>query len=331
MAFGNPILGGGGALIRQSIRSPNYNPGVAGWTINKDGSAEFEDVDVRGTFTGTNYVANTAGIFLYAGMPALGNMTGSWASVAGTDAFGNAYPAGFTTYDHGFADFAALEFGSAVFGRLAAGVADIPNAGSISANFGGTPQLLVISPQSASTSPAQITMVAGAFGTATGAPGVPHLDLTGAPGQVADVRTTGSLVKIDPSSGGLMSPYTWQPWAPNTGWANGDSVGSFQPIQYRLDAQDNLIVCGVIHTTAAMTAGAHQISAAPLPAAYRLKTGAAVPKLPGGEHTDSAGTWKAQVLVSMTSTGNVNIMSSSAIATGDNVYVYAVIPLGNVP
>ena len=48
MQFGNPILGGAGALVRQSIHSPDYVPGVSGWTINKDGSAEFNDVTLRG-------------------------------------------------------------------------------------------------------------------------------------------------------------------------------------------------------------------------------------------------------------------------------------------
>lgn len=49
MTFGNPILGGQGTLIRNAIKSPNYVPGVSGWSINKDGSAEFNDLVVRGS------------------------------------------------------------------------------------------------------------------------------------------------------------------------------------------------------------------------------------------------------------------------------------------
>lgn len=41
MQFGNPIVGGSGDLIRPAIRSPNYVEGEAGWSINRDGSAEF--------------------------------------------------------------------------------------------------------------------------------------------------------------------------------------------------------------------------------------------------------------------------------------------------
>lgn len=48
--FSDPIIGGDGALVYPSIHSPDYLPGVSGWTINKDGSAEFSDVTVRGEF-----------------------------------------------------------------------------------------------------------------------------------------------------------------------------------------------------------------------------------------------------------------------------------------
>lgn len=48
MAFSNPILGGGGELVRDNIHSSNYVAGVSGWKINRDGDAEFNDVTVRG-------------------------------------------------------------------------------------------------------------------------------------------------------------------------------------------------------------------------------------------------------------------------------------------
>lgn len=47
MPFTNPIVAGT-TLIRTAIKSPNYVAGVSGWAINKDGSAEFNDVTVRG-------------------------------------------------------------------------------------------------------------------------------------------------------------------------------------------------------------------------------------------------------------------------------------------
>lgn len=48
MSFNNPVVGGeNGELIRAAIQSPNYVPNVSGWTINRDGSAEFNNVTIR--------------------------------------------------------------------------------------------------------------------------------------------------------------------------------------------------------------------------------------------------------------------------------------------
>lgn len=47
MPYSNPILGGN-ELVRDAIRSGQFVSGVSGWTINRDGSAEFNDATVRG-------------------------------------------------------------------------------------------------------------------------------------------------------------------------------------------------------------------------------------------------------------------------------------------
>jgi hypothetical protein len=92
--FGNTILGGAGTLIRKMIRSPNYVTGVSGWTINKDGSAEFNNVVIRGG----QVISGTA--LYYNGPPAFGNLIASESPTGPTtDSFGNAYLAGFTVYD----------------------------------------------------------------------------------------------------------------------------------------------------------------------------------------------------------------------------------------
>jgi len=44
---GNPVVGGT-ILRRASIASPNFHTGVSGWSINQDGSAEFQNATVRG-------------------------------------------------------------------------------------------------------------------------------------------------------------------------------------------------------------------------------------------------------------------------------------------
>lgn len=97
--FNNPVLGGDGDLVRERAKSPNYVTGATGWAINQDGSAEFNNVTIRGTvtagtFAGTDFIVNSNGIFFYSGTPANGNLIGWWASSAGVDGFGNVYPAG---------------------------------------------------------------------------------------------------------------------------------------------------------------------------------------------------------------------------------------------
>jgi hypothetical protein len=54
MSFRNPVVGGGGGLIRNWIQSPDFVTGVSGWQIARDGTAEFNDVLVRGTLEVNN-------------------------------------------------------------------------------------------------------------------------------------------------------------------------------------------------------------------------------------------------------------------------------------
>lgn len=91
MAFRNEITAGT-TLIREAIRSQDFESGSAGWTINADGSAEFNNVTIRG---GT--VVGGVALY-YDGTPALGNLIMSIAAAAGTDDFGNAYVAGVGVY-----------------------------------------------------------------------------------------------------------------------------------------------------------------------------------------------------------------------------------------
>lgn len=48
----------------------------------------------QGQISGNDYIINAAGIFIYSGTPAAGNLIISMAGAAGVDAFGNAYPEG---------------------------------------------------------------------------------------------------------------------------------------------------------------------------------------------------------------------------------------------
>lgn len=116
-------LAAGIVLVRPALRSPGYVAGSAGWTVNLDGSAEFNDVTVRGTLQSSNFVTGVSGwqllnsghaefndvtirggtslggnAFYYSGTPGLGNLVASIAAGSGTDPFGNAYQDGMTVY-----------------------------------------------------------------------------------------------------------------------------------------------------------------------------------------------------------------------------------------
>jgi hypothetical protein len=64
--FNNPVVGGGGALVRTSIHSPNYAAGSAGWTINRDGSVEFNNATIRGSLSagGGAVLLNSGGLHI---------------------------------------------------------------------------------------------------------------------------------------------------------------------------------------------------------------------------------------------------------------------------
>lgn len=48
MPFPEIVVSALGSLVRAAIKSPNYVAGVSGWSINKDGTAEFGDATIRG-------------------------------------------------------------------------------------------------------------------------------------------------------------------------------------------------------------------------------------------------------------------------------------------
>jgi hypothetical protein len=125
MGFANDIIGGAAALIRAAIKSPNYVPATTGWSINKDGSADFASLTIRGTFHGTNFEITAAGAFFYSGTPAAGNLilSISASTVAFTDRLGNHCVPLTGWYDNagGFFTQAGAGFMTFGTGSLAAG------------------------------------------------------------------------------------------------------------------------------------------------------------------------------------------------------------------
>lgn len=81
-----------GSLAIPAIFSPNFIHNVSGWSIDQNGNAEFNNLQIRGTFLGVDFIINSLGIFIYSGTPATGNLIGSWAPAAGAnDGLGNAF------------------------------------------------------------------------------------------------------------------------------------------------------------------------------------------------------------------------------------------------
>lgn len=153
--FQHDIAGGNGNLVVTSLQSPNFEHDVMGWQVAKDGSAEFNDLSIRGTFNGTDYVINSAGAFFYSGTPAAGNLTFSIAQANGTDSFGNTYygPGAFTYDSTGLV--AGMQDGQ-LLATWQGGSIPATNASGLRVDF----------PSTASTSPFTIIQGASAASTA---------------------------------------------------------------------------------------------------------------------------------------------------------------------
>lgn len=77
------VVVAGTVLVREAIASPNYAAGLSGWTINADGSAEFNTITIRGTGIFGNptgqrvYISPTGVIQIY---NAANQLVGQWDS-----------------------------------------------------------------------------------------------------------------------------------------------------------------------------------------------------------------------------------------------------------
>lgn len=89
--FQHDIAGGSGNLIITALQSPNFVDSVSGWQIAKDGSAEFNNLEIRGTFNGQDFILNANGFFFYNGTPGAGNLAMAITNASGYDEFGNPY------------------------------------------------------------------------------------------------------------------------------------------------------------------------------------------------------------------------------------------------
>lgn len=97
MPFSNPIVAGT-SLVRSAIKSPNYVVGVAGWTINADGFAEFANLSiVNGTvvvkFTDGSYQKIYGGNYTYHNA-STATVPGTWLALQPPNQVGSTYQPG---------------------------------------------------------------------------------------------------------------------------------------------------------------------------------------------------------------------------------------------
>jgi hypothetical protein len=254
--FSNPIAGGGGALIRPSIHSPDFVAGSAGWSINKDGTAEFNGITVRGTIILGNGTTNTIilddtrnAIFVYDNTGAL---VESVAPSPGTDSLGNDYVAGMASYLPGTPGLTS---------NLIAGLLGIGTGSSVANTtpfeiFGGTgggaandqPYAVLISPADSGV-PTRITSQIEMFGE----------DAAQAREPLIRMRQAGFLVDMDVLIQGTLK-YSF-PGATNwaeiwhtvggvgepafaAGWSNAGAP--FAGLNFRHTANNTVALAGVV-------------------------------------------------------------------------------------
>ena len=265
--FNNPIIGGGGALVYPSIHSPNFSTGVSGWTINKDGSVEFNNGIFRGTvtagaFEGTDFEINTDGAFFYNGTPALGNLVGSITPTAasGIDRFGNVYQGNIATYanDGSFGQMTngglivapngiASGLHAAIFSIPGAGASGAPslgiNAPSNRNEAGHNSQALIVlqGESQDGTALAQVLIVKAQTGSATAA------FQTNALLEVQGSITANQITAI---VGGVAE--TWHNAPLKTHWG---TASGFQQPQYRKNPDGTVSIRGRAEFTSNGTVG----------------------------------------------------------------------------
>lgn len=287
----DPIVGSS-TLRRPAIQSPNFVAGVAGWAINADGSAEFTDLTISGGDT-TVTVGPGAG------------STGSISikPVAGSTAGG-----------------AIIDF--------ATGQAIESTPANIESEMVGGGQVLGLSLSSAGVVgglnfPSNINL----FSQGTGGQGSSiqfgvsnNGDTTEFAAIIDGASSTIQLNGSGTFAGAIKALENWQIPVLGANWATGPFGGGVtdQPIQYRHDAEDNLVIVGSVHTTSAAPAA----TIFTLGANWRPLKNQLIPIVTRG----------ATVVVNamhILTTGAVSLVTALAAANVD-VYFQVCVPMGNI-
>lgn len=257
-----------------------------------------------------------SGLFAYSGTPAAGNLIASIASADGTDIYGNTYLQGITSYTS--TEFAQLWSGALFTGQVTGGIPDVADAGVFTSQSTGVTSITSgFNAGTGNTDAAELFLFSGEGGQTTGNALCPSLVLNDSLNtSAADLYLSGTVIKNN--DGG--TPYTWQAATiTGTGWAIGPTLGTTQNLQYRFDAEDNLVMIGAVHTTT--NAPTNPIFT--LPAAYRPVTEQRV-----GCITNAANVATAR-FVQITASGNVNCFALPSAASTD-LQIALTVPMGHI-
>jgi hypothetical protein len=258
----NPVVGGT-VLRRAAIQSPNFVTGSAGWQISQDGSAEFNNVIIRNG----QVVSGTALYYSGTGLPAANTLIASISATAGTDSAGNAYFAGFTTYGKtGLTYYALNQFPQADSSGTFGAVTTVYTAASQAGPWTAGTQLNL----EASNHAALLADIAHIYGIS----GAPSLQLHSGSGLLspAAVLTADSNAGLNLPDGpliatagtasapSLITTDTWHAMSLANSWA---STGGFTAAKYRLTADNEVELIGVLDGTSATSVTFFTLPAGP--------------------------------------------------------------------
>lgn len=360
MAFQNSVVGQNGTLVRSSIHSPNYVTGISGWTINKDGSAEFSNLTIRGTFNGTDFIINSSGVFLYNGTPATGNLVGAWASAAGTDSFGNTYAQGLAVgpvlaahfqfrpstsvmdiYDSTDILVSELDAANAKLTFLQNSAVEFTQINGNSLKFGDLTTAGVLPTSTQVLDAAELLGNSGTIqlNSGVGSTLTDQAEMVVNSGNTS--QTTGSafapmMVFSDSAgssaadvyiSGSLIKttngsvPYVWTAPTMAGSWVTGTGVGGNYPVlRWRYDGEDNIHVVGAFHSSNAAPGSTIATGFPPIVGA-NVSVGGAAQSVNAANRTFG---WFVDT------SGHMGITTLGTVAANDTFIVNAKIPIGNI-
>jgi hypothetical protein len=332
--FTNEVVAGE-TLVRNAIASALYQAGVSGWRIARDGSAEFNNLTIRGVFNGTDFIINESGEFFYDGTPTANNLIISIANQDGVDAFGNTYLNGMTVYDTAGntqpVGYIQILQQTIIIGNVDAGVFQDINSGAGQIGGSGSNIFLITATQPGDPNfndQALQSMISGKSGSATGSATAPTISWQDSAGTSAvDMSLSGNMRRSD-LNGIPIAKFT--PVA-GTGWTlAAAAIRNTNPLRIWIDNNDFFHVCGSIATTTATPSG------------NILSTALLAPFLPVNNATwgnpqgfagqqSSAGVFKAMGHIFLQASNGQLQANSFTFASGDIITFDHHWPLGNLP